>query len=115
VALRNSGEETWHKRKKVLKSIAGCNEQDYSESGLREILLELQIAISGHQNIKTRVGRNAKELAILKSGPPALLNGADIVPADFPGEVTRQLFIEQHAHRLLKPRERSREPRSPVP
>jgi len=73
-------------------------------------LLKLQVAISGHQNIKARVSRDPKELAILKSGPPALLNGASIVPDDLLGKVTWQLFIEQNAHQRSKPRERSQEP-----
>jgi hypothetical protein len=60
--------------------------------------------------VKTRVSGNAKQLAILETGPPALLNGADIVTADFPREMTRQLLIEQYAHRLSKPRGHSRGP-----
>jgi len=59
---------------------------------------------------QARVSRDPKDFAILKSGPPALLNGADIVPDDFPGKVTWQLFIEQDAHQRSKPRERSQEP-----
>jgi hypothetical protein len=73
-------------------------------------LLKLQIAVSGHQNFKTRVSGNSKKLATLKAGPPALLNSTDIMRGDFPGQVTRQLFIEQDAHQRSKPRERSQEP-----
>lgn len=37
-----------------------------------------------------------------------------LVPGDLSGEMTRQLLIEQNAHRRSKPRGRFREPRWPV-
>jgi len=59
-APRNSREQTRQKRTEILKGIARSNKQDDSKSRLRQILLKLQIAISGHENFKPRVSANAQ-------------------------------------------------------
>jgi hypothetical protein len=59
-ALWNSRKQRRYKRPEILKSVARSNEQDDSHPRLRQILLELEVTISGYENFKPRVSRNAK-------------------------------------------------------
>ena len=63
--------------------------------GEKDVLVVPRFGNSRNVEMKTRVSGNPKQLAIFETGPPTLLNCADIVTADFPREMTRQLLIEQ--------------------
>ena len=90
-------------RHEVLESVARAAEHDDSQLPFGEILLELKIAISRHEDGEARGFGRVEQLSVLQPGPRLLLDRSNVVPGQKRRELPRKLFIEENAHAPLPP------------
>jgi hypothetical protein len=89
------------KRDEILEGIARSAEHNDSDSSFGNILLELKVTISRHEDGETGGFGCVKQLSVLQPDPQLLLDGSNVVPCQKRRELPRQLLIEQNAHERL--------------
>ena len=85
----------------VLDGVAEGAEHDDSELSCGEILLELNVPISRHEDRKTRGFGGIEQLTVLQSSPRLLLYCSNVVPGQERRQLPRELLIEQNVHARL--------------
>jgi hypothetical protein len=114
-AVPGGVQDAWDERKEIFECVARRHDDEDTESCAAEILLELEILISREQDLETLCGCTTQEFAVRDASPTLLLHGSDVMTGQLACELTRELLIEQDAHRRLEPRAQLREQRWPAP
>jgi len=78
----------WQQRKEILKAIGSRHQDDHRDVVLRDILLVLDVLISGYENVELRAGETQK-FAVPLRRPSAERNGDHFMFREMEPQVLR--------------------------
>lgn len=90
----NRGQGLGDQRKEVLERVTRRREDNDAKPSQRQVLLVLEIPVSGDEDREPGSLCLREQRAILKSGPGLLLDRPDVVVLKVLRELPRQLLIE---------------------
>ena len=95
---REQSEQPGHERQRGVQLRASGGEDDDGDAERGEVLLELQVAVTGDENLEALRFHEREEASVFDAAPLHSRSGRAIVTRDRPAEPPVQTFVEKEAH-----------------